>query len=285
MMMMRLLGFVCLVNCSPAANTVAMQLPNVFSTEKGGFRLAWAIDGDVAEFELSLNGSAYVACGFGAGMLNADMVIAWVDKGGKANANDYWSSGHAPPALDTALGGTEDVTVLSGSLSAGRTTVRFRRKLVTGDKYDRPLSATGANAITDVVYAWADGEPGAVQYHGDNHNHIQIDLSQPDGVARNSTFGREEAGGGARRLVTAARQATLVTLQTERSAGAFGFSGWPYGSVADYADDGTGRPLLLLWVARGSNWARPTDGSSLPSALHGLLRFVLADWIETCARS
>ena len=222
-----------------------------FTSEKGGFRLSWSLVGDAAdhaEFELSLNGSAYAAIGFGGSMFDADIVIGWVGDDGKAHVGDYWSKQHGVPSLDTALGGTNDVTPLGGSRIGSRTTVRFRRKLVTGDqRFDRPLSVAGQGAITNVVYAWTDGTPGALVFHADRHNHVQIDLSAPDGVARNSTFGPEEVGGGARQLVAAARQGTLVTIQSEPLAGGRAIlAGWPYGSVADYADDGRGRPLLLL---------------------------------------
>ena len=236
----------------------ATSLPHVFQHEKGGFTLAWAIHGGDIEMELTLNASAYVALGFGGGMSSfnggTDMIIGYVDANGTAHAGDYWSTGHTKPQQDTQLGGSNDVTVLGGGLiwSTGadgglvpRMTVRFRRKLSTGDKFDAIINTS---ASVPIIYAWADGTPGDLHFHGDNHNHLQVDLLRADGVPL-TRFGCEEVGGGARELLSRTQHGTLITLQSEEAAGSRLVSpGWPYGSVADYADElpASGRPLLLL---------------------------------------
>ena len=82
------------------------------------------------------------------------------------------------PQQDLRLGGTDDVHALSGSITwskdaAGRsvptTTLRFKRKLITGDRFDAVINASGPISI---VYAWAQGTPGDLRFHGDNHNHV-----------------------------------------------------------------------------------------------------------------
>jgi len=97
-----------------------------------------------------------------------------------------------------------------------------------------------------VIFAWLDGTSGEIAYHGDNHNHVQIDFSQPDGIPV-SLFGDEESGLAARQLVNAGGNGVLITFQSEQ-AGAVGVMNYPYGSVADFADTNpsTGAPLLLL---------------------------------------
>jgi hypothetical protein len=171
------------------------------------------------------------------------------------------------PQQDLRLGGTDDVHALSGSITwskdaAGRsvptTTLRFKRKLITGDRFDAVINASGPISI---VYAWAQGTPGDLRFHGDNHNHVMVDLGVPSGVPR-TQFGCEEQGGGARLLLRQAKQGTLVTVQSEVAAGAPAVApGWPYGSVADFADEvpSSGRPLLLLSHATPCKmeWSRP----------------------------
>ncbi len=224
-------------------------LANEFATEKGGMRLRWSLRGsDSIEMELTLNGSAYVAIGLGGAMSSrsggVDMIIGWVAANGTAFVSDHWSTGHERPKRDVELGGTDDVQAVGGSFADGATTVRFVRKLRTADKFDGYIAPSGP---LDLVYAWADGAPGELGFHGDNHNHVMVDLSMADGVPRTS-FGDEEVGMGARALMAAAMHGTLITIQSEASAGARGLTGWPYGSVADYADEipSSGRPLLLL---------------------------------------
>ena len=240
----------------------ASALPNVFTQEKGGLRLGWNLwapsssaDPTHIEIELTLNGSSYIGLGFGSGMIGGtDMIIGYVAANGTVHVGDYWSTDHTTPQQDLRLGGTDDVHALSGSITwskdaAGRsvptTTLRLKRKLITGDRFDAVINASGPIPI---VYAWAQGTPGDLRFHGDNHNHVMVDLGVPSGVPR-TQFGCEEQGGGARLLLRQAKQGTLVTVQSEVAAGAPAVApGWPYGSVADFADEvpSSGRPLLLL---------------------------------------
>lgn len=176
-------------------------------------------------------------------MFDADIVAGWVDDSGVAVIGDYYSSGESAPSPDTSVGGTDDIEALSGSRSGGATTLSFRRALVTGDQYDRPLNASGP---TDMIYAWGNAGTFGLSYHGDNHNHIMVDFSRADGVPLND-FGREESGALSRELVSSAYFGTLSTIQTQ-AAGNPSVANYPYGSVADVADEepSTGRPLMLL---------------------------------------
>ncbi len=92
-----------------------------------------------------------------------------------------------------------------------------------------------------------DGNPGDLQFHGDNHNHIQIDLTSINGIPNNE-FGLEETGWSARQMIYNGSVGVLITIQSQAQAGGPGMQGYPYGSVADFADEvpSTGKPLLLL---------------------------------------
>ncbi|CAM9567515.1 unnamed protein product, partial [Ectocarpus fasciculatus] len=67
-----------------------------------------------------------------------------------------------------------------------------------------------------------------------------------DGIP-DTAFGAEESGELSREIVKGSYYATLSTIQTE-GAGNPGVVNYPFGSVADIADEepSTGRPLLLL---------------------------------------
>lgn len=232
---------------SAAALPVDAPLPNTWYNENLQMHLSWAVDAasEVLTLEVSAIGSAFVGVGFGGSMNSTDMVIGWVFANGTAGAGDFYSFGHEHPKLDTTLpGGHDDVTLVSGSRVGNTTTYRVTRKLDTGDKWDTVLSTT---APTDIIYASQDGDPGAIQFHFDRHNHARVDLSKPNGVP-DTQFGQEEVGLASRQLVNRATYGTLVTLQSEVMVGREQFAGFPYGSVASFADDepSTGHPILLL---------------------------------------
>ena len=44
-----------------------------------------------------------------------------------------------------------------------------------------------------MIYAWGSTDETGLSYHGDNHNHIFVDFSRPDGIP-DSAFGVEESG-------------------------------------------------------------------------------------------
>jgi len=236
------------VNGETLRNTLdcAQPLPNTFRNEKGALSLSWGIvDRTAIEIQFALPGSAFIGLGFGGSMTQTDMVIGWVFANGSFAVGDYWSLKRQKPQDDVSQGGTNNIFPVCGARVANQTVIRFRRLLVTGDKFDTPISAAGP---TDLVYAWRDGQPGQIAFHSDNHNHLQVDFSLPDGVPQN-TFGQEEVGLGARQMVNTCTFGTLITLQT----GIPGqqdpkYQGFPFGSVASFADQepSNGKPLLLL---------------------------------------
>lgn len=216
-----------------------------FTSEKGNFRLSWCFpDTNVIQFSLSLDGLSYIALGFGGAMYDADIIAGWVDSQGNVVINDYYANAEAAPKTDISLGGHSDVQLISGTRTATTTTLVFTRKLTTGDSpYDKDISLTAPN---DMIYAWnnnGNGQSG-LSYHADNHNHVFIDFSRPNGIPSNE-FGYEESGQLSRAMVRDGYYGTLSTFQTQ-AAGSSQVANVPYGSVADFVDDGFGQPLILL---------------------------------------
>ena len=76
-------------------------------------------------------------------------------------ADDYYSSEEAKPKTDVSLGGNNDVQVISGSRTATATTLTVKRKLVTGDKYDKDISITAPN---DMIYAWGTSDSTGISF-------------------------------------------------------------------------------------------------------------------------
>lgn len=87
-------------------------------------------------------------------MDQADMVIAWVDSGGKPHALDCFSTGlFGPHPPDTELGGTNDIVAFGGREEGGRTVVEVKRLLNVADPYDKPI-----DPAIPMKIIWAYGE-------------------------------------------------------------------------------------------------------------------------------
>ena len=192
------------------------DLSHTFHNEKGTLSLSWDFSNNgsttyiIVQFDLP--GRAYIGIGWGGGMVNTDMNVGWVTDSGDVFISDYYSTAHAPPSEDTALGGINNVIPICGGRFGDRTWLRFARELETGDKLDKDLSTSGTQKI---VWAWnAVYSPGELNYHLDNHSFAEIDFDAEDGVPANQ-FGDEETGLAARQLLNSQRWGTLITLQTQ----------------------------------------------------------------------
>ena len=98
-------------------------------------------DGQNLECDMSAQTAGWVAVGFNQTdmMLDANIIIGYVS-GGVTNIRDDFGNRTGSHSSDISLGGTNDVTLLSGEELAGRTTLRFTIPLSTSDAYDRPLT-------------------------------------------------------------------------------------------------------------------------------------------------
>jgi hypothetical protein len=115
----------------------------------GGMEISWKNDQEY--LYLALNGSTdgWLAIGFEPleWMKNADIIMGSV-QGGKATVLDEYCTGnYGPHVEDTVLGGTNDIAEFGGSQEAGRTVIELKRKLNTGDKFDKAFSPGQAISI------------------------------------------------------------------------------------------------------------------------------------------
>jgi hypothetical protein len=128
----------------------------------GPYTLSWTVAGDTAWFGIQATTMGWVALGIDpeSAMNGADMVFGWVS-GGKATVLDQYSTGmFGPHPDDTSLGGTTDILCSGGSEQAGTTTIKFSRKRVMGDAYDKPVPASG-----NLKIIWATGNADGVSPH------------------------------------------------------------------------------------------------------------------------
>eukprot|EP00742_Colponemidia_sp_Colp-10_P001335 GILJ01001437.1.p1 GENE.GILJ01001437.1~~GILJ01001437.1.p1 ORF type:complete len:398 (-),score=81.00 GILJ01001437.1:260-1393(-) len=152
------------------ALSVAADDWNTFNHPVGNFVFKWRFPtADSIEVQYSLPGAGMAAIGFGSSMTNADMIIANANGDGSWTVGDYYSLKHEVPKTDLSLGGTHDLLESTVTSVQGTTTVTFRRKLVTSDKFDNEIVV----GTIGLIYAWADTP---LSFHGKNANIVSINL-------------------------------------------------------------------------------------------------------------
>ncbi len=127
------------------SRSVLLQGPSRQGYSGGDLAVSWKNDKE--HLYLALNGStdAWLAIGFDPleWMKNADIILASVQGGKAVVLDEYCTGNYGPHIEDTMLGGSDDILESGGSKSAGRTVIELKRKLDTGDRFDKAFSPGG----------------------------------------------------------------------------------------------------------------------------------------------
>ena len=110
--------------------------------DNGRFSVYWYNDNEYLFMAMKGQTSGWVSIGFEPtySMLDADMVFGWVT-GGTPTVLDVYSTGaFGPHPPDQQLGGTNDLIETAASEGNGFTIVEFKRKMNTGDRYDKAFT-------------------------------------------------------------------------------------------------------------------------------------------------
>jgi len=132
---------------------------STFKNTAGTWQTTWKIDSTAQTITFTVTGkttTGWVGMGLGTEMAPSDIYVGWLQADGTAVMTDRYATQYAMPLEDTAQGGTDDVTGVTGSLVNGEVQISFTRKMVTGDKYDTALSLGNVNIL------WAYGADGSV---------------------------------------------------------------------------------------------------------------------------
>jgi len=100
----------------------------------------WKIENEEIHIILSAPTTGWIAVGFNPSrmMKDADILIGYV-KDGKVFMEDHFGAGYTKHKLDTDLGGTDDITVISGYEGEDKTTLEFSIPLHSWDSNDQKL--------------------------------------------------------------------------------------------------------------------------------------------------
>jgi len=124
---------------------------------------AWKIDGTTLNGKISAKTDGWVAVGFNPSdkMKDANIVIGYV-KNGRVTLDDQFGDKMTGHSADKDLGGTNDVTLVSGTEEGGMTTIEFTMPMDSGDKYDRVLTA---DADTTLLLAYGPDRDSLRPHH------------------------------------------------------------------------------------------------------------------------
>jgi len=130
----------------------------------GNMEISWKNDREYLYMALAGQTDGWVSVGFDPQewMRDADTILGYV-AGGVASVEDHYSiNNYGPHPDDRVLGGTNDILAYGGGEENGTTVVEFKRKLDTGDKYDRALAPGEAVSI---IWGMADSDDPTVKHN------------------------------------------------------------------------------------------------------------------------
>ncbi len=136
------------------------------------YELWWTSDDTNIYIGMKARTQGWVAAGFDpeSMMKDADIVIGYV-KDGKLAISDQYSTGQfGPHKPDVEQGGTDDILASGGQSEGGFTTIEFKRKLDTGDRFDKALGK-GTHKII-----WAYGSDPQFTLKHASRGSAEIDL-------------------------------------------------------------------------------------------------------------
>jgi hypothetical protein len=105
----------------------------------GDLEVSWKNDDRYLYMALSGSTNGWISVGFEPSewMKDADIILTAVENGKAVILDEYSIGNYGPHVNDTDLGGTNDILAFGGKEEKGVTVVEFKRKLNTGDKFDK----------------------------------------------------------------------------------------------------------------------------------------------------
>jgi hypothetical protein len=146
-----------------------------FRDEATGIDLYWTVLGDQIYFALQSPSAGWVALSLspeGPMMQGGDIIIGYVSDDG-LHIQDNYADGPAGHQADLELGGQEDILEAAGSEGGEGTIIEFRRRLDTGDRYDRPI----IQGEEEIQLAYSDSDDLSA-YHARNRSTIMLNLRE-----------------------------------------------------------------------------------------------------------
>jgi hypothetical protein len=130
----------------------------------GEMEISWRNDGGYLYMALKGETSGWLSIGFDPleWMKDADVIWGTVDDGEAIVLDEHSTGNYGPHEDDTILGGSYDILESGGSEADGHTVVEFKRRLNTGDEFDKAL-APGQSV--SIIWAMADSKSRSMKHN------------------------------------------------------------------------------------------------------------------------
>ncbi len=146
------------------ARTMMLQEPASNGYSGGSLELSWKNDADY--LYLALNGTTrgWVSLGFEptTWMKDADIIMGSIENGRATVLDENCTGNYGPHENDTLLGGTYDILEYGGSEKGSNTVIELKRKMNTGDKFDK---AFVPGQQVPIIWAMADTTDDGVKHN------------------------------------------------------------------------------------------------------------------------
>jgi hypothetical protein len=128
------------------------------------FQLEWAVENDTVTVTATAPTTGWIAVGFdpSAAMKDANIIIGYVN-GNELFISDDFGDGHISHSPDTELGGTSNVTGISGTEQNGTTSISFSIPMDSEDPHDTALIQGSTHKV--IVAYGPDGADDFQGYH------------------------------------------------------------------------------------------------------------------------
>ncbi len=121
----------------------------------GEMEVSWRNDQENIYIALKSTTDGWLSVGFEPSewMKDADTIMGFAEGVRATVLDEYCTGNYGPHDEDTALGGTDDILAFGGRRDGGYTVIEFKRKLNTGDRFDKAF--TPGQRIS-MIWATAD---------------------------------------------------------------------------------------------------------------------------------
>ncbi len=146
------------------AKSMTLQEPKGSSYSGGALEISWKNDADFIYMALKGDTRGWISIGFEPTewMKDADIIMGSADGTKAVLLDEYCTGNYGPHLNDTELGGTYDILESGGKEEGNYTVLEFKRKMNTGDKFDKAFSP-GENI--SIIWAMADNRNNDVKHN------------------------------------------------------------------------------------------------------------------------
>ena len=164
-------GLLTLLACGPAGFSHAQEATKK-SVTRGGMTFEWEMKDGRLHGKLDAPHTGWVVVGFNLqnNIVGSNLLMFRV-KNGKVEARDLRTVAMGDPRTDESLGGSNDITNVSGREENGHTYINFEYPLHSGDKHDYPLTS---GEKTWVILAWSVSDDW--DHHSRMRQHVELKL-------------------------------------------------------------------------------------------------------------